>query len=126
MCRAVIKKSFPLAFIWEDMNIIPYKPKRTVYIARMYVCGNLHCFMYEPFVQDEKGEWRHFDYSPWFQSPSEAVAWAVAEGHVIDNLEEISPWLVSEAEMRMKFDEFMRRYRVESILPPVPLMIEDR
>jgi len=105
------------------MKVIRYCQKTPVYLSQMYVCGNLHRFVIEPWVRDENGQWQWHSEFRWFDSMSEAVVWAISRGLEIGNWEDCKEMLEMESECRIAWEEWMRGEMMRQILPSVPMMI---
>jgi hypothetical protein len=103
------------------MKIIRYQQGKSVCLSQMYVCGNLHRFVIEPWERGDDGQWQ--PRGEWFDSMSEAVVWALSKGFEIDNWEECKEMLEMESECRLEWEEWMRGEMVRQIFPPVPIMI---
>lgn len=81
-------------------RIMPFRLKKAVCIAPMYVCGNLHHIMFEVLELGENGQWNNGGRYYWYDTVSEAVVWAILEGRPIDNWAECVAWLGMEADAR--------------------------
>ena len=104
------------------LMIVPEEPKKPVWIAQMYVCGNLHRYVYEPYECGANGETNSCGY--WFDTMAEAVVWAFVERRLIENWNECAGLIALEEECRHMYEAWLRRERVKAVLPEVPTMIE--
>ena len=103
------------------MPIIKYQMKRPVKIAQMFVCGNLHRFVYEPYEEDDNG--KCILCGPRFGTLSQVVVWAAVNGRRIEDWEAYE--FILEQERRM-YDEWLRDFTVElaeSLIEAAPKMI---
>lgn len=105
------------------MAMVPYNPRIPVAISFLYVCGNLHRMFFAPLVLKADGRWTEYR-NHRFDSMTEAVVWAIAEGRPIVNWNDCVGELSLEDECRQEWEQWFREERVRQVLPAVPLMIQ--